>query len=127
MANEQNDTKVHILDKVVGEVELPKLNVDEFVGNKAVIESTEEHKGQYGYFIKVISSKITEHNGNDVKATRIFSLTELADGQIGWGSESKLAGFLKKHNVKHYAELVGKDVVITKSQENAQGESFLTF
>jgi hypothetical protein len=127
MAEEQKNTKVSLGDKVVGQVELPKFNVDEFLGTDAVIESVEEHEGAYGYYIKVISSEITKFNKESIKASRMFSLSTLEDGTIGWGNESKLAIFLKKYEVKSYNDLVGKAIKISKTEAKTDGKEFLTF
>ena len=127
MSDEQKDTKVDISTQVVGEVEMPKLDVDAYLGKDAKIEAVETHEGQYGYYVKVLSSSLGTFNDKPINASRVFGLVTLEDGKIGWGSESKLAGFLTKFGVSHYNELIGKDVKISKTQANADGEEFLTF
>lgn len=127
MSEEQKNTKVTLGDKVVGAVELPKFDVDEFLGDEVKIEAVEEHKGNYGYYIKVISTEVTKYNKKAINATRMFSLTTLEDGTIGWGTESKLAVFLAKYGVEHYNDLVGITVKINKTVANDDGKEFLTF
>jgi len=126
MSEEQKNTKVSLGDKVVGEVELPKFDVDKFLGQDVIIELVEEHEGVYGYYIKVISSEVTKFGEESIRASRVFGLNTLEDGTIGWGSESKLAGFLKKHDVKNYMDLVGIAVKINKTPLKDDKE-FLTF
>ena len=127
MSEEQKNTKVSLGDKVVGAVELPKFDVDKYLGTDALIEAVEEHEGQYGYFIKVISSEIDKFGDEPIKASRVFGLVTLENGTIGWGTETKLAGFLKKYGVEHYNDLVGKPVKIIKTPVNKDGKEFLTF
>lgn len=125
--NEKVDTQVQIETMVVGQVEMPKLNVDDYLGQDSEIEKVETHEGQFGYFVKVISKELGTFNDKPITASRIFGLTKFDNGTVGWGSESKLAGFLTKYNVTNYNELVGKSVKISKTQANAEGEEFLTF
>jgi len=127
MADDQKNTQVSLGDKVVGAVELPKFDVDEYVGNDSVIESVEEHKGQFGYYIKVISEEITTFGKDSIRASRMFSLVTQEDGTVAWGTESKLAVFLKKHGVETYMELVGKPIKVNKTPANTDGKEFLTF
>jgi hypothetical protein len=126
MAEEKN-TKVNILDKVVGQRELPKLDVSVYIGKKAKIVSTEEHKGQHGYYVKVITESLGEFNGSVVTASRIVGLIEFDDGTIGWGDDSKMSRMLKEFGVSHYTELVGKEVTLITTQPNTEGQKFLTF
>jgi RNA binding exosome subunit len=127
MSDEQKNTEVSLGDKVVGAVELPKFNVDEFLGQEVVIEKVTEHKGIYGYYIKIMSSEVTKFNGKVINASRMFNLTTLEDGTIGWGTESKLAVFLKKCGVEKYSDLVGVSIKVNKTLANKEGQEFLTF
>ena len=118
--------------KVVGEVELPKLNLDPYIGRDATIEKVEEYEGKHGPYVKVSSSIIdTVEMGKekiDLRASKILGLVETeVDGKmvIGWGSESKTAAFLKSKDVKHYRDLVGKDVKVQTQLTN--DTTFLTF
>lgn len=127
MVQEQLNTKVDIANKVVGQVEMPKLDVDSYLGQESVIATAETHEGKFGYYVKIISDSLGTFNEKPVTASRVFGLVTLPNGQIGWGSESKLAGFLAKFGVGHYNELAGNLIKVSKTQANAEGEEFLTF
>ena len=92
-------------------LELPKFDPTPLVGKKVVIESVTEHKGTYGYYVKVSTVPVQKLGDRDVRASRIFGLVEV-DAQVGWGTESKLADFLKSKHVDHYSKLKGKEVVL---------------
>jgi hypothetical protein len=126
MTDEKN-TKVNILDKVVGQRELPKLDVSKYIGKKATIVSTEEHKGQHGYYVKVVTESLGKFGETDITASRIAGLIEFDDGSIGWGDDSKMSRMLKEFGVSHYTELVGKEVTIITTQPNSEGQRYLTF
>ena len=124
---EKENTKVDILGKVVGQRELPKLDVSKYIGRKAKIVSTEEHEGKHGYYVKVVTEVLDKFNDTEVTASRIAGLIEFEDGAIGWGDDSKMSRMLKEFGVNHYTELVGKEVTIITTQPNAEGQRFLTF
>ncbi|HUV71387.1 MAG TPA: hypothetical protein VMW25_00090 [Clostridia bacterium] len=113
-----------------GEIELPKIDVMKYVGRKTIIESVTEHKGKFGYFIKVASETIDTIEGGKepikLKASRLFSLFEDKNSKVGWGKDTKLGIFLRKMNVKHYKDLIGKEIVC-QTQTNSNGTDFLTF
>lgn len=127
---EKQNTLVNIDDKVVGEVELPKLDLSEYIGNKTVIDKVETHESKFGYFVKVISRDVAviERENEDniiLTASKLFGLVTMKDGTVGWGSESKLAEFLAKHKVTHYKDLVGKEIIV--QMDSNKGKDFLTF
>lgn len=127
MTEENQNTKVNILDKVVGQREVPKFDVSKYIGTQTKIASIEEHKGQHGYYIKIITESLDMFNEKPVTASRIVGLIEFDDGQIGWGNDSKMSRLLKEFDVSHYTELVGKDVTVITTQPNKDGERYLTF
>lgn len=121
-----------------GEVELPRADVEEYIGKKAKIKAVEEYQGKYGYFLKVITEDLgtlKNSKGDPItdrddiplmaRASRVFGLKEDADGKVGWTKESNLAEFLKKMKCDHYRALEGKEVTI-QGQES-EGRTFLTF
>ena len=112
-----------------GVIELPKIDITKYIGKTVNIIAVEEHKGTYGYYIKVIGDSLEQIETKDklieLRPTKIFSLQTDNSGSIGWGSETKLAAFLKKMKVKHYKELIGKKAIV-QSQLNNDTE-FLTF
>ena len=125
---ETEDNEVHLND--TGEIELPSIDVSKYVGKKAEIEKVSEHSGNYGYYVKVQTAIIDTIEGGKeplkLRASRIFGLQEDNSGKIGWGKDTKLGVYLKKMDVNHYNDLVGKEVVV-QSQTNKDGRDFLTF
>jgi hypothetical protein len=108
------------------QIELPKFNADEFIGQKVLIEKIETLKGEFGYFVKLETQQVATWLKDGVKtpimATRMFSLQKDAEGHIGWGKDTKLGEYLKYKKVAHFDDLLGKEV---KIQVNEKG--FLTF
>jgi len=99
-----NNTGFGALDQT-GEIDLPKFDPTPFIGKRIFIESIEEHKGEFGFYILILSYPVDEGN-NPIRASKIFGLQEDIEGRIGWPPESKLAAFLKKFNITHYRDLV---------------------
>ena len=136
MKNDEQTNLVELGNKVVGEIELPSIDISPYVGKKVKVEQVTEHEGNFGYYIKVVSEVVATLN--DVKdpvtgqpvqlrASRIFGLQTDADGNIGWGAKTKLGVFLKKMKVSHYKELVGKEVVATSVTNSDDGKDYLSF
>lgn len=113
-----------------GEIELPQIDISKYIGKKIKIELVTEHKGAFGYFVKIQSTVVDTITGRKqpimLRASKIFGLQEDDEGRIGWGKQTKLGVFINKMKVAHYKELVGKEVVI-QSQTNKDGRDFLTF
>lgn len=131
MSEEQTNTKVDLGGQTEA-VEIPKMDLKPYIGNESKINVVEEHKGTFGYYIKVISETLGTFNDKPVTASRIFSLVEVPikdsdKKKIGWGTESKLAAFLKEHGVSHYKDLVGKDIVIVTTPVDSEGNKYLSF
>ena len=108
------------------EIELPKLDVTKYIGTRAQIESVEECDGEHGYYIKVRTTVLDKAGDNDLRASKIFGLQKSATGQWGWGKDTKLGLFLKKMNVAHYNDLIGKEVVV-QTQTGKEGKEYLVF
>ncbi len=103
------------LDKS-GEIEPQVFDPTPFIGKDSKIAFIEEHEGQFGFFIKLFSLPVDEGN-LEIRASRLFGLQEDAEGKIGWGPESQLGLFLKKHGVVHYRDLV-TDPQVVKCQDS---------
>ena len=123
--------KVDQEKKGIGVIELPSLDITKNIGKKSFIESTETYKGQYGYFLKVETDVIdtidTKDGKQDIKASRIFGLFEDKNGNIGWGENTTLGIYLKKMNVNHFNELIGKEVIIQSITNKTDGKDYLSF
>jgi len=130
---EKQNTLVELGDKVKGQIELPTLDIKPYIGKAVKIMHVEEHKGDFGYYIKIISEPVDTLPGKDkdspivVKATRVFGLQENDKGEIGWGEQTQLGVYLKKMGVTHYRDLVGKEVICQSSTSKKDGKDYLTF
>jgi len=110
-----------------GVVELEEIDVEQYIGKEVRIENVTEHKGEYGYFIKVQTEVVdTLKSGKELKASRVFGLMQGKEGKIGWTESSKLGLYLKKMNANHYKDLVGK-VVKIQTQLGKDGKNYMTF
>ncbi len=108
------------LDKS-GEIELPEFDPTPFIGKSSMIAIIEERKGQYGFYIKLLSLPV-DNKDIEIRASRIFGLQADVEGKIGWGPETKFGQFLKKQGVKHYKELIENPEV--KTMKDDKGEVY---
>lgn len=127
--NQEKSKKVDI--EVAGKIELPKIDVSKYIGEKTKIVSAETHEGSYGYFVKV-EGEVLETIGEgdkatDIRASAIIGLQIDAEGNIGWGEDTKMDKFLKLMGCEHYKDLVGKEAVIQTRQAKNSETEFLTF
>lgn len=131
MENKENkaDTKVDI--EVAGKIELPKIDVSKYIGEKTKIVSAETHQGAYGYYVKVEGEVLDTigdgDNAVELRASAIIGLQTDAEGKIGWGADTKMDKFLKVMGVEHFKDLVGKEAVIQTRQSKNSETEFLTF
>lgn len=130
MSEQKTENQVELGDRVKGQIELPKLDVTEYIGRRAKIESVTEHEGQHGYYVKLVSEVIDSVGEGDkafeLRASKVLGLQTDGDGNIGWGEGTKMGIFLKKNNLSHYKDAVGVEIVV-QSTTNKEGVSFLTF
>ena len=104
-----------------GEIEKQEFDPTPYIGQDSFIEFIEERKGQYGFYVKLIS-KVVDEGDREIRATAIFGLMENKEGEIGWPPDSKLYNFLKKFNASHYRDLMSGPVTTTLKDDN--GESY---
>lgn len=123
------DDKLKEVDiDVEGEIELPQLDVKQYIGKRVKIASTKTCQGSFGYMVQVITEPVAQlKDGKDITASRIFGLQQDAEGKIGWGKETALGIFLSKMKVKHFKDLVGKEVIVQTRVSNKDGKDYLTF
>ena len=135
MSEEKTASKqVDLSGKVVGEIQLPTLDVSQYIGKKVNIDSVKEYEGSFGFYIRVettpvdVRKDMPDDQGNPLilKASRVFGLQTDAKQQLGWGKDTKLGLFLAKMGVKHYNELTGKKVTV-QLQTAKDGKEYLTF
>ena len=129
--SEKEETQIELGDKVKGQIELPTLDISPYIGRKVKIAEVQEHEGNFGYYIKVISEVVDMVDGKDgkteLRATRIFGLQQDAEDNIGWGEKTKLGMFLKKMNVEHYRDLKDKEITCQSQTSSEDGKDYLTF
>lgn len=129
MAEKQEAKRVQVVAK---QIELPKFDPTPYIGRKARIVDAGVFEGPVfdgvqSYYLKLVSSPVDEINGKEICATRLFNLSTDAEGQIGWGSESKLAKFLQSKGVDSYEELLGREVIVQLGEPNKKtGQVFLS-
>ena len=132
--SEKQENLVELGNKVVGEIELPTIDISPYVGKKVLVADVKEYEGNFGYYIRISTAVVDTlvGKGKDkkdiaIKGTRMFSLQTDATGQIGWGAKTKLGVFLAKKGVKHYNELVGKEVQLTSVTNSDDQKDYLSF
>lgn len=126
----EDDTKVNLPN--TGEIELPQLDLTPYIGKKTKIEAVTEHRGEFGFYIKIQTEVIDTLSDKrkeplELRASRIFSLQEDEKGNVGWGKDTNLGLFLKKYNVAHYRDLVGIEVIVQTITNKKQQRDFLSF
>ena len=129
---EMNDVKPVELENT-GKIDLPRtnINVEKYIGTNAVIEKITELQGKYGYFVEIETNVLEEIEKNDgtkilLRAKKRIGLQTDINGNIGWGEGTQMDIFLKKHNVEHYKDLIGKTVKVQTVTSKKDGRDYLT-
>ena len=114
-----------------GQIELPKIDITKYIGQKRLIATVDECEGQFGYFVKVETEVIDTIEGGEkpieIKASRIFGLQKDSEGKIGWGKDTNLGVYLEKMGVAHYKELKGMEVVVQTITNKKEKNNYLSF
>lgn len=118
--NEQPQPGFGALDNS-GEIEKQQFDPTPYIGNNSFIEFIEERKGQYGFYIRLLSQVVDEGKA-EIRASVIFGLEENKEGGIGWPPDSKLYNFLKKFGITHYRDLIAGP--ITTDLKDDKGNSY---
>jgi len=130
------EKEVDLSGRIVGAVDLPKLDVSPYIGRKTVIASCKYIEGEYNgkptIYAKLESQtldilKKTDGTGLDLKASLILGMMYLEGGKVGWGKNSKTAAYLQKMKVNSPDELIGKSVTVQTTYNKNKGQDFLTF
>jgi len=130
MEKENKDKEVQL--GRIGEIDLPKIDVTEYIGKKTKIDIVTVHESTAyeGYYAKVQTKVVAEVGSKDkkieLKGSRIFGLQSDKDGKIGYGKETKLGIFLAKMKCKELKDLIGKEVIL-QVQTSKEGTDFLSF
>jgi len=112
-----------------GEVELPNF-ARKYAAIKTEIEGYEIREGRkfddkQSYYLiaytKVIAKEAIKDKETksvkeiEIKASKLFGILK-QEGKFVWGSQSDLAGFLKKHKITSIKELKGLKVITTTQE-----------
>lgn len=137
METKTQNKKVDLGNILVGEMDLPTLDLTKYVGKKVKIEKAEIQEGPHGYYLHVGTEIIDRLKGKDgeiqLRASRNFGLQKNEEGQIGWGKDTNLGVFLQKMKVNHLPgqqalkNLIGKEVIIQTVTNNEKKKDFLSF
>ena len=133
MTNE-NTNEIVQNPKIVGAVDIEKIELRPFNGKASKIEKVEiEEHAEFGKFVKVSSLTLEgSPKDNPIIATKVLGLIEVKNketGEVegyGWGKESKTAMFLKKYNVENLNDLIGQPIVVI-FEYTKKGKEVLTF
>jgi hypothetical protein len=113
----------------IGEIEVPRINFEAYIGKKERISDYRIMQGKYGYFVTMETSVVDEiQRGKEtfeLKATRLFGLFVDEKGNVGFGKDTELGLFLASKKVKDLDSLKGKEVTIQVKDKD--GKKFLTF
>ena len=135
--DEKKSMKPLDITKDAGAVDIPRIDVSEYIGKKAEIVNTTPLEGEYGAVLRVETvdlGPLHDANGDPVlidgepaqaTASKLFGLKRLNDGGVGWVSDGKLEEFLKRMKVDHWKDLKGKTVTVQGQIKDDR--TYLTF
>jgi hypothetical protein len=114
----------------IPEVEMPKIDVTQYIGKKAKILNAIVITTQYGRAFKfeteVIANVGTEEKPIEIKATKLLGLQQDEEGVWGISKDSKAKEFFTKYKIENHKDMIGK-VVVVQATEPKNGTQFLTF
>jgi len=125
MTNENKLPSIESLEVI----ELPVFDPTPFIGVKALVDHAElkqklQTSGKIGYYVEFKALvDPTGFGGEPLYATRLVGVQVDQAGNMGWGSTTKMAEFLKYHKVDHPKDIVGKIVIIQTQKDS----TYLTF
>ena len=115
---------------IIPEVEMPKIDVTQYIGKKAKIVVAKVIETQYGRAIKleteIIATEGTTEKTIQIKATKLLGLQQNAEGVWGISKDSKAKEFFTKYKISNHKEMIGK-IIIVQATETKNGTQFLTF
>lgn len=131
MENENIGTDTKVKLENTGVIDLPKFDLTPYIGRESKIEFVEEHEGQYGYYVKLLSESLGTrmHEGKEVeiRASKVLGLQIDAEKKIGWGPKTNMSRYLAKMKVEHYNELQNMKIFIQTTTSKKDGNEYLTF
>ena len=122
------DQKVEIK---TGKIELPKLDVQQYVGKQVKVTAVETRHGANGFYVRFETEPVTTITNSKgetipIRASKLVGLQDDGKGNVGWGENTKMSAFLTAHKVDHFEKLMGKTVVL-QTQLSKDGVHYLTF
>jgi len=110
--------------KVVGEIELPEIDVTPYEGMKAPIAEVTLKEAKFGMSYLVKTEPVHDEGNIKICGSQMFGLFEDENGNLGWGKDTKLGLFLKKYKVTTPEELIGVEVLLVTKVNN--GKTYLS-
>lgn len=123
---ETKEQKLKAVDMDLGEIELPSLDLNPYVGKKVKVAKAQTFESKYGYVLKVETDAVDMLGDKPLCGSRIFGIHTDEEGNSGWGANTKLGVFMKKMRATTVKDLVGKEVVL-QIREGSNGGEFLSF
>lgn len=115
-----------------GVEEMPKVDINPFVGKTTTISDVQEKDGIYGKYLLISApAGKDEESGLELTATRILNLNKGEDEQGVYyfiGAGTKAESFLKKMGIDDgdYMALIGRKVQLTKVEKGEDNFLSLT-
>ena len=60
MPKENQENLVELGDKVVGQIELPSIDISPHVGKMVKVVEVKEYEGNFGYYIRITTETVAE-------------------------------------------------------------------
>jgi hypothetical protein len=130
------ENQVDLSGRIVGEVEMPKLDIMPYVGKKTTIANVKYIEGEYNgrptIYAKLESEsldilKMADGSGKELRATKLLSLMQLEGGKVGWTKNGNTAAYLKKMGVKLPDELKGKPITVVNVYNKTKAQDYLSW
>jgi RNA binding exosome subunit len=111
-------------------VEMPKVDISGYIGNRVKIAKAEVIETQYGRAIRfeteIIDILGTKEKPLEIKASKLIGIHQDESGTWGIAKDSKAEEFFNLWKIKHHKDMVGKTVIV-QATEAKNGIQFLTF
>jgi len=117
----------------IKKLEQQELNIDakQYIGMKTIIKNIETGDGDFGKFVRLETDVIDLIGDREpkypLKASRLFSLYDDGQGNLGWLAKSNLGVFMEKMKCNSLKELIGKEVIVQTVVSKKNGKEYLTF
>lgn len=132
MSEQTEQTKMQEVDiPIAGEIILPSIDVSKYIGKKVRITDVKTVNTNYGYAVHIQTAIVEVIEGGkkpiELRGSKLLGLQEDSEGKIGWGIDTVLGQFMKKHKAKTFKDLIGQEVTLQAQQKKGTTKEFLTF